>query len=138
MNNITIIGNLTKDPESSVTGNGVSVTAMTVAVNRLYRNSNGENITDYFRVMTYRACAERCGAYLHKGSKVGVKGEMQSRKYVDRQGIERTIWEICADQVEFLTPRASSDTDRTERTRSNGQSSNDELVPVQDPDDLPF
>lgn len=138
MNNIIIIGNLTKDPENSVTVNGVAVTTMTVAVNRLYKNSNGESITDYFRVTAYRALAERCIKYLYKGSKIAVEGEMQSRKFTDRQGVERIAWELCADHVEFLTPRASGDTAPVAPARTSAAPSDNELEPVENPDDLPF
>lgn len=123
MNKITIIGNLTRDPESSQTQAGVSFCRFSVAVNRPYTDSSGDRPCDFFEVITWRSLAERCGKYLFKSSKVGVSGEMQQRKFTDRDGNERTAWELVGNEVEFLSPR-------------NGGSQHD-LKPA-DNEDLPF
>lgn len=76
MNKITIIGNLTANPDMRTTPNGVSVCSFTVAVNRRFAGADGERQTDFFRVSAWRQLAENCGKYLEKGRKVAVIGEL--------------------------------------------------------------
>ena len=104
MNKIILIGNLTRDPETSSTQGGVVFTRFNVAVNRPFTNAAGERVADYFDVICWRQLAERCGKYLFKGSKVGINGSVQRRQYEDRDGIKRTSFDVVADEVEFLTP----------------------------------
>lgn len=77
MNKIILIGNLTRDPESSTTQGGVNFTRFTIAVNRTFTNSAGERVADYFDVICWRQLAERCARFLFKGSKVGICGSVQ-------------------------------------------------------------
>lgn len=105
MNKIMLIGNLTRDPESGVTANGVGYTRFTLAVNRTYPDTNGNRTADFLDVITWRKTAEACGKYLSKGSKVGVNGSVQQRQYEDRNGIKRTAFDVIADEVEFLSPK---------------------------------
>ncbi len=127
MNKIILIGNLTRDPESSVTQDGINFTRFNVAVNRPFTNTSGERVADYFDVICWRQLADRCAKYLFKGSKVGINGWVQRRQYEDRDGIKRTSFDVVASEVEFLTPR----------TTSNPSSVPSDLEPVDD-DDLPF
>lgn len=106
MNKITIIGNLTHDPEIAETPTGVTVCKFSVAVNRKYKDDNGEVVTDFFNVVAWRGLAENCGKYLAKGKKVAVVGTLQNRSYTDRNGVTRYVTEIIAEEAEFLTPRA--------------------------------
>ena len=108
MNKIILIGNLTRDPETSSTQGGVVFTRFNVAVNRPFTNAAGERVADYFDVICWRQLAERCGKYLFKGSKVGINGSVQRRQYEDRDGIKRTSFDVVADEVEFLTPKNSA------------------------------
>ncbi len=105
MNKVILIGNLTRDPELSDTANGVAVCRFSVAVSRDYANSDGTRETDFFNVTVWRGRAENCGKYLKKGNKVGIVGNLQNRSYEDRNGEKRTITEIIASEVEFLTPK---------------------------------
>ena len=134
MNKIILIGNLTKDPETSTTNDGVQFTRFQIAVNRPFTNSAGERVADYFDVITWRQLADRCAKYLFKGSKVGINGSVQRRQYEDRDGIKRTSLDVVADEVEFLTPKSNTaprnDNDYPEPPRNDMQ-------PV-DNDDLPF
>jgi single-strand DNA-binding protein len=109
MNKLIIIGNLTKDPELSETPSGISYTKFTVAVSRNYTNSDGERETDFFDITAWRERAELCVKYLRKGNKVGIVGSVQFRTYEDDDGNKRKITEIKVDEIEFLTPKSSSE-----------------------------
>ena len=134
MNKIILIGNLTRDPESSSTQGGVNFTRFNIAVNRPFTNANGERVADYFDVICWRQLAERCAKYLFKGSKVGINGSVQRRQYEDRDGIKRTSFDVVADEVEFLTPKPTGS--RSGDAPPDGSVA--ELTPVDRPDDLPF
>ncbi len=135
MNKIMLIGNLTKDPESSSTQSGVMFTRFTVAVNRQFTNAAGERLADYFNVICWRQLAERCHKYLFKGNKVGIVGSVQRRQYEDRDGIKRTTFDVVADEVEFLTPKSSNTRDGYEPEPPRGGMT--DMQPV-DGADLPF
>lgn len=109
MNKLIIIGNLTKDPELLETPSGISYTKFTVAVSRNYTNSDGERETDFFDITAWRERAELCVKYLRKGNKVGVVGSVQFRTYEDDDGNKHKITEIKVDEIEFLTPKSSSE-----------------------------
>lgn len=109
MNKLIIIGNLTKDPELLETSSGISYTKFTVAVSRNYTNSDGERETDFFDITAWRERAELCVKYLKKGSKVGIVGSVQFRTYEDDDGNKRKITEIKVEEIEFLTPKSSSE-----------------------------
>lgn len=93
------IGRLTHDPGLKQTPNGVSVTSFSIAVDRAY--SKGEKETDFINIVAWRQTGEFVTRNFSKGSPILVEGELQSRKYTDRNGIERTVWEIIADHVSF-------------------------------------
>src|SRR5690606_1907883 len=97
-----IIGRLTKDPELKHTQSGVAVTNFTVAVDRNFKNAQGEYDTDFIPVVVWRQQAEHCCKYLGKGRLVAVAGRIQVRNYDDKDGIRRYITEIVADEVQFL------------------------------------
>ena len=111
MNKLTIIGNLTRDPELRTVGNGISVCDFTVAVNRRNRsqNANGQPETDFFRVSAWRQLGENCARYLAKGRKVCVMGPVSARTFQAADGSTRVSLEVTADDVEFLTSRAESE-----------------------------
>ena len=101
-----LIGNLCNDPELRVTPNGVSVCSFRIAVSRRFKDADGNQQTDFIPVTCWRQLADLCGRYLSKGRKVGVVGTLQSRSYEDKTGNRRTAYDVVADEVEFLTPRA--------------------------------
>jgi single-strand DNA-binding protein len=105
MNKTILIGNLTRDPDVRTTNSGVTVTNFTIAVNRKFKDQNGDKHTDFFNIIAWRQLGELCGKYLFKGSKVAVSGELQNRSYEAKDGTKRTITEIVADDIEFLTPK---------------------------------
>ena len=95
LNHIAIMGRLTREPES-----GVSVASFTVAVDRDY-TQNGERGVDFIDCVSWREGAEFVCKYFHKGSMIVVSGRLQSRKWQDRDGNNRTNWEIIADHTYF-------------------------------------
>ena len=109
MNKLTIIGNLTHDPETRSTPNGVTVCSFTVAVDRKFKDQSGERTTDFFRVNAWRQLGETCGRYLSKGKKVAVIGELQARTYEAKDGTTRMSLDVQADEIEFLSPKENRD-----------------------------
>ena len=106
MNKVFFIGNLTRDPELRTTASSKSVCSFSIAVNRAFSNQQGEKVTDFFNIMVWGKLGENCAKYLSKGRKVAVMGEIQNRSY-EKDGVKRTVTEIIASDVEFLTARDS-------------------------------
>ena len=100
MNIIAIKGSLVRDPECKKTQNGVTVCNITVAVDRAYSNG-GEKQTDFFDCVFWRQGAEFVGKNFSKGKEIIVQGEMQSRKWTDKEGNNRISWEIQTAHAEF-------------------------------------
>ena len=107
MNKVILVGNLTKDPELSETPSGVAVCKFSLAVSRDYTNAEGNRDTDFFNITVWRGRAENCGKYLKKGNKVAIVGSLQNRSYEDKDGIKRTVTDVVASEVEFLTPKSA-------------------------------
>jgi single-strand DNA-binding protein len=110
VNKIILIGNLGKDPEMNVTADGTPFTRFSLAVNRRTKSSSGERHeeTEWFNIVAWRQLAETCNTYLHKGSKVYIEGRLTQRKYNDKNGVERSIVEVVANDMEMLTPKGQS------------------------------
>jgi single-strand DNA-binding protein len=102
MNHVILIGRLVADPETRYTQNGVAVCNFTIAVDRKFKNQSGEKESDFLNCVAWRKAAELIGQYMSKGRRIGVQGTLQSRKYQDRDGNNRTAYEIVVDEFEFL------------------------------------
>ena len=139
MNTITLIGNLTHDPEVRSTPNGVTVCTFTIAVNRRFAQQGGEKATDYFRINAWRQLGENCARYLAKGRKVAVVGELQARTYEGKDGATRMSLDVSADEVEFLTPRSQDEGSGYSAPRQNNAAPQDlaGFTDIQS-DDIPF
>ena len=111
LNKVQIIGNLGADPEMRALPSGAGVTNFRVAVSRNRRGTDGNMVdeTEWFRVVAFDSggykLAEICNQYLRKGHKVYVEGRLQSRKYTDKDGLERTSVEIIAGEMLMLSGR---------------------------------
>ena len=106
MNKLTIIGNLTRDPESRTTASGSSVCSFTVAVNRRRSSQNSNQPdADFFRVSAWNQLGENCQRYLAKGRKVAVVGRVSVSTYQGNDGTTRASLDVMADDVEFLSSR---------------------------------
>ena len=101
LNYIAIHGRLTRDPESRTTQSGVSVCNFTVAVDSSYSRQGEEKQTTYFDCVAWRGLADLVSKHFHKGKEIVVTGEMQSRKWQDKDGNNRVSWEIQAQSVDF-------------------------------------
>ena len=139
MNKITLIGNLTHDPEVRSTPSGVTVCSFTIAVNRRFASQGGERQTDFFRINAWRQLGDTCARYLQKGRKVAVIGELQARTYEAKDGTTRMSLDVSADEVEFLTPKSADDAG-TGYSAPRPQASAQDLAGFTDinSDDLPF
>ena len=135
MNKLTIIGNLTRDPELRTVGSGISVCDFTVAVNRR-RTGEGQQEADFFRVTAWRQLGENCAKYLAKGRKVCVVGPVSVRTYQTQQGETRAQLEVTADDIEFLSPRDQAEEHYQAHERKAIQQES-QFTPVNS-EDLPF
>jgi single-strand DNA-binding protein len=134
LNKIMLIGNLGRDPELSYTQNGKAIAKFSLAVSRRRRDESGEmhEETQWFNVVAWERLAETCNNYLQKGSKVYIEGRITSRKYTDKDNIERTVWEVTATDMEMLTPKGASGSGGS--GGSGGAGYSDEMGA----DDVPF
>jgi single-strand DNA-binding protein len=107
LNKCMIIGNLGRDPEMRYTPSGQPVTQFTVAVNRNYRDQQGEwqEETEWFRIVAWGPLAERTAEYLRKGRKVYVEGRLQTRQWEGQDGQKRYTTELVANTVTALDRR---------------------------------
>src|ERR671934_739685 len=122
-NNITISGNITREPEMRYTPSGVSKVTFGVAVNRSWRNQQTqewEEQTSFFNVVAWRQLAENISASLSKGSRVVVSGRLEQRSWETEQGEKRSIVEIVADDVAASLRFATAEIHKVERTGPGG------------------
>lgn len=135
MHKILVIGNVGSDPEMRYTPNGSAVTSFSVATNRRYTTSAGEQKeeTEWFRVSAWNKLAETCNQYVVKGMKVYVEGRVSSSAWTDQEGQARSSLEINCTEVQFLT-RVNTDQSDNE----NFQSSNPDSQNIDNPEDLPW
>ncbi|MBC2721823.1 single-stranded DNA-binding protein [Desulfosporosinus sp.] len=129
LNRVVLIGRLTKDPELRYTPNGVAVCNFTLAVDRNYKNAQGERETDFINCVVYRQLAELSANYLAKGKLAAVDGRIQVRSYTAQDDQKRWVTEVIAENVRFLSPKDSGST--------GGASSFGHEVNIAD-DDIPF
>jgi len=136
MNKIMLIGNLGKDPEMNYTPSGIAVTKFSLAVNRNTKTATGEKQeeTEWFNIVAWRQLAETCNTYLHKGSKVYIEGRLSQRKYTDKNGIDRWMVEVIANDMEMLTPKSAQGGSSDQFLAGNA----DDTDPLGDLEDHPF
>ena len=105
LNVIALMGRMTADPELKHTPNDVPVTSFAIAVDRSYVKQGGEKQTDFINVVAWRSTAEFVCKYFRKGMLVAVNGSLQSRTYTDKDGNNRKVYEVVADNVHFAEPK---------------------------------
>jgi len=112
LNQVTLMGNLTRDPELRQTPNGSSVCSFSLALNRSYRDANGEwqEATDYVDIVAWGPLGERVSQYLNKGRRCLVQGRLQSRSW-EQDGQKRSKVEVLANDVTFLDGRSDNNGD---------------------------
>ncbi|HAA1162494.1 TPA_asm: single-stranded DNA-binding protein [Listeria monocytogenes] len=159
MNRVVLVGRLTKDPDLRYTPAGAAVATFTLAVNRPFKNGQGEQEADFIQCVVWRKPAENVANFLKKGSLTGVDGRVQTRNYEGNDGKRVYVTEIVAESVQFLEPKhnlAESSTSNNNQSGTN-YSNNSKTTPYRadssqkkgdfanegapidiNPDDLPF
>lgn len=102
LNNVVLIGRLTRDPELRYTGNGVAVANFGLAVERPFTNRQGERDVDFVNITAWRKQAEHVAEYIEKGRLVAVEGRLQIEKYEDKDGIKKNSVAVISNSVKFL------------------------------------
>lgn len=141
LNRVVLVGRLTKDPEFRTTQNGVNVATFTLAVNRNFKNKNGEQQADFINVVVFRQQAENVNNYLSKGNLAGVDGRIQSRSYENKEGQRVYVTEVVADSVQFLEPKNSNQQNNQPQQQRQAPAGNNPFSNNNadvDDDDLPF
>lgn len=137
MNITVLIGRMTSTPELKTTPNGLSVTSFSIAVDRGY----GENKqTDFINIVAWRQTAEFICKHFTKGSRIAIEGSIQTRKYQDREGNNRTVFEVVANNVHFVDGKKESkpSVDVDADPLKTFAEKNSDFVEVSGGDDLPF
>jgi len=140
INNVTLVGRLTKDPELKYTPSGVAVANFTLAVNRPFKSAGGENEADFINIVVWRKPAENAANFLKKGSLAGVTGSIQTRSY-ENDGKRVYVTEVVADRVQFLDPKGSGQAAGGAKPQSAPPKTSDTSDPFQidiSDDSLPF
>ncbi len=119
LNNISIIGRLTKDPEVRKTTTGRSVCTFTIA-NERPKNSQGEKEVDFLEVVAWNSSADFVGNYFKKGSPILVTGRVQTKTWKDKEGNNRQSWNIVTNTVEFV-PTSKKQDEATEYIPTEGE-----------------
>ena len=142
MNKVQLVGRLTRDPELRTTANGVSVCSFTVAVNRRFRNAQGEYEADFINCVAWRQSAELLAKYFTKGRMVGLVGSIQTRNY-EKDGQRVYVTEVSVEEVHFVESRNAASNDAAPSAVPQSEPSFDmdsgfmAAMPSAD-DDLPF
>ncbi|SCW60439.1 single-strand DNA-binding protein [Ruminococcaceae bacterium YRB3002] len=102
MNKVVLVGRLTKDPEVKVTSSQIQFVNFTVAVDRRFKDANGQRQADFINCVAWRQTASFISNYFHKGSRIGIVGSLQTRSYDGNDGQKRFVTEVLVDEAEFV------------------------------------
>ena len=145
INNITLVGRLTKDSDLRYTSDGTATATFSLAVNRPFKSASGEREADFINCVIWRKNAENLANFTRKGSLVGITGRIQTRNYENKEGQRVYVTEVVAENFALLESKkdgASNGQAGQSNTRSSHQpsdpfSSHSESIDISD-DDLPF
>lgn len=132
MNKAILVGRLTRDPELKSTANGTNVCSFSVAVNRRYKNAEGNYDADFINCTAWRQTAEFVSKYFTKGRMIGVVGSIQTRNYDDKDGKKVYVTEVAADEVHFVESKGGNNNNTAPVADVN------DFAPIDDTDELPF
>lgn len=155
INNVVLVGRLTKDPDLRYTSSGTGVATFTLAVNRNFTSADGTREADFINCVIWRKPAETLANYAKKGVLIGVTGRIQTRSYENQQGQKVYVTEVIADNFQLLESKKADSSQNTQGsgvsnsqtnnyTRSQQNRNNDESDPFGNSsidisnDDLPF
>lgn len=108
INNVVLVGRLTKDPELRYSSSNIPMVYFTIAVNRAFSSQNGERQADFIGCVAFRKQAENMARFLAKGSLIGVEGRIQTRNYQGKDGNMVYVTEVVANSVQFLESKSST------------------------------
>lgn len=139
INNVILMGRLTAAPELKTTTSGISVTAFCIAVERRYSGKDGEKQADFINCVAWRNTAEFITRYFNKGDMIAVTGEIQTRKYQDQNGNNRTAVEVVINQASFCGGKNNNTGEQFEQAAPSYASANaNDFEAIDTDDDLPF
>lgn len=127
LNKVILIGRLGRDPETRFMPNGEAVCNFSVATSEKYTDKNGQRqeSTEWHNVTMYRKLAEIAGQYLKQGSQVYIEGKIKSRKYTDKNGVERTAYDIIANELKMLGGNAQTPAQKPQQAQAQEDISDD-------------
>ncbi len=138
INNVVLVGRMTKDAELRYTASQVAVATFTLAVNRRFKEQNGERETDFINCVIWRQSAENLANWAKKGTLIGITGRIQTRNYENQQGQRVYVTEVVAESFQVLESRNQQSGQGNSSQNDNSQSfSNSNPMDISD-DDLPF
>lgn len=144
INNVVLVGRLTKDPDLRYTASGTGVATFTLAVNRNFTNQDGNRKADFINCVIWRKSAETLANYARKGTLLGVTGRIQTRNYENQQGQRVYVTEVVADNFQLMESRSDNEKRQTDKPQQNTNTNNVESDPFNGSsidigdDDLPF
>lgn len=140
MNNIILIGRLTAAPELKTTTSGNNVTTFNIAVERRYSGKDGERQTDFITCVAWRNTAEFVTKHFKKGDPIAIQGELQTRKYTDKDGNNRVAVEVQVNDARFVPTKKSDNSGNNDSTPASfSNANNNDFAEISDiDDDLPF
>lgn len=124
INNVTLVGRLTKDPELKYTPSGVANCRFTLAVNRTFKNQNGEQEADFIQCVAWRKAAENLSNFQKKGSLIGIIGRIQTGSFEGQDGKRVYTTEVIAESIQFLESRNSQGNAQPQQQQSTQQQYN--------------
>ena len=119
MNKVELVGRLTKEPELKLTSNQTQVCNFTVAVDRRFKDANGQRQADFINCIAWKQTAVFIQKYFHKGNRIAVVGSIQTRSYDDQNGQKRFVTEVVVDEAEFVESQGSSNGQATQNTQAS-------------------
>lgn len=125
INSVCLVGRLTRDPELKYTGNNIAVASFSLAVNRNFKDANGEREADFINCVIWRQQAENLANWAKKGALIGITGRIQTRSYENQQGQRVYATEVVAENFQMLESRAAREGNQQNQgnTFQNGNSS---------------
>ncbi len=122
INNTTLVGRLTKNLELKYTGSGIAVVSFILAVERNYKNGQGERETDFINCVAWRGTAETISSFAVKGSLLGITGAIHTRNYDNNQGQTVYVTEVVVDNFQMLESKDVTDSRRSQQGQTSNQS----------------
>ena len=142
MNIICLVGRLTRDCELKYTPNGVAVAGFSLAVDRDFKNKDGEKEADFFNCKMFQKRAESLSPYLLKGKMIAVEGRVQTGSYTDKEGVKKFSFDVMINSIQFVGGKKDGNQAQTPQPQPQQSTNNGDFGgyadPVDDGEDIPF